>query len=183
MTTQVTLDLETLASTPDAAVIQIAAVAFDSETGVTVSEFDAHVRYPSGRIDPGTVFWWMQQTAAPSVAKACEAAAYDMTGALLALSAWFATLGPDVGGVWSLPASFDLPILSLAYVNAKADRPWHCRLRALRALRCSRARGSAARIAPTCRNPGGYLEHDALSDCRMQVAWLVAASRKTGVPL
>jgi hypothetical protein len=43
--------------------------------------------------------------------------------------------------------------------------------------------GFRGKDRPDVPKPDGYLEHDALSDCRMQVAWLVAASRKTGVPL
>ncbi len=182
MTTQVMADLETLATTADAAVIQIAAVAFDSETGATISEFNVHVRHPAGCIDPGTVFWWMQQAAAPVVAKACEASPYTTAGALAALTEWFATLGPGVAGVWSFPSSFDLPILSLAYANAKAERPWNHRLE-----RCQRTvlagAGFRGKDRPDVPLPDGYMVHDALSDCRMQIAWLIAASRKTGVPL
>lgn len=181
MSTQVMIDLETLASTEDAAVIQIAAVAFDSVTGAIASEFNVYVRFPSGHIDPGTVFWWMQQTAAPAVAKGCEAAAYDTRDALKALAAWVVGLG-EIAGVWSLPSSFDLAILSSAYGKAGLGKPWHYRLE-----RCARTvlalAGYRGKDRPGVPLPEGYLAHDALSDCRMQVAWLVDAARTAGVTL
>lgn len=178
--THIMLDLETLASTADAAIIQIAAVAFDPETGAISANFNAHIKEPAGRIDPGTVFWWMQQAAAPLVAKACEggkSAAYVLADFKL----WVTGLG-EIGGVWSLPASFDLAILSYAYSCAGVAKPWH-----YRAERCARTilatGGFRGKDRPDVPKPDGYLEHDALSDCRMQVAWLIAAAQKAGVKL
>ena len=180
MTTQVMIDLETLASTEDAAVIQIAAVAFDSVTGRIASEFNVYVRDPVGRIDPGTVFWWMQQAAAPAVGKACaEGAILRIT--LDKFQSWVDSLG-DVHGVWSLPASFDLAIVGSTYGKAGLCKPWHYRLE-----RCARTvlaiAGYRGKDRPGVPKPEGYLEHDALSDCRMQVAWLIDAARTAGVTL
>jgi hypothetical protein len=182
MTAHIMLDLETLASTEDAAIIQIAAVAFDPVSGEIASEFSVHVRHPSGRIDPGTVFWWMQQAAAPTVAKACEASTYDTKGALVAFASWVVGQG-EIGGVWSFPASFDLPVLSSAYARENAGpKPWH-----YRAERCARTvlalAGFKGKDRPDVPAPEGYQAHDALSDCRMQVRWLIAAAQKAGVQL
>src|SRR6185436_4473667 len=181
LNTQVMLDLETLASSEDAAIIQIAAVAFDPLTGVISAEFNVYVRFPIGRIDPGTVFWWMQQNAASTVAKACEAAAFDTKDALKSFSSWVSSLGA-IAGVWSLPASFDLPVLSSSYSKAGLGKPWHYRLE-----RCARTvlalAGYRGKDRPDVPKPAGYLQHDALSDCRMQVAWLIAAAQKAGVTL
>jgi len=62
----VMLDLETLATTHEACIIQIAAVRFDLKTGKTGAEFNVMVNpldnVENGRvIDPETLKWWNKQ--------------------------------------------------------------------------------------------------------------------------
>lgn len=181
MTTHIMLDLETLASTEDAAIIQIAAVAFDPVSGEIASEFSVHISKTIGHINPETVFWWMQQAAASTVGKACAESDTDALAAVFYFGEWVKSLG-EIGGVWSFPASFDLPVLSSAYAKAHLPKPWH-----YRAERCARTvlalAGFKGKDRPDVPAPEGYQAHDALSDCRMQVRWLIAAAQKAGVVL
>ena len=59
------LDLETLSTTHNAAIIQIAACYFNRETGVIEKTFFRNVdpleKYYNFEVSTETVFWWMQQ--------------------------------------------------------------------------------------------------------------------------
>ena len=67
MTTEIMLDLETMGTGPDAAIIAIAAVEFDRETGKLGREFYEVVDLASAMaagstVEASTILWWMQQS-------------------------------------------------------------------------------------------------------------------------
>jgi hypothetical protein len=182
MSTHVMVDLETLATRPDAAVIQIAALAFDpaldpglvgygAAFNVFVSDFEG--RY----VDPQTVAWWMRQKVAPWIGQRMSEDAYSLPSALKSLHEWYAgiALGPagGVAGVWSHGATFDLPIIEHAYAQNGMKAPWPYRLpRDTRTLYALTPGGMPEIPAdPEC-------EHDAVYDCERQVATVVEAVRR-----
>lgn len=185
----VMLDLETLSTRADACIIQIAAIAFDIETGELGPRFNAHVNETSlvgariGHIDLNTVAWWLKQKHAPVMGAALTGvdSALPLGAALLDFEEWFVALAgehaeagdPAVAELcmWSHGATFDIPILTAAFTRAECDPvPWSYRA----------ARDTRTLFAVT---PGGMpvvdkdeaRAHDALYDCEIQIAQVVAA--------
>ena len=120
------LDLETMGVNPDAAIIAIGAVEFDTGTGdigerfYTVIDLASSVKH-GGVIDASTVLWWMQQSDAAR--SEFERPGLDIIDALTAFSVWVAGLGPEVS-VWGNGAAFDNVILASAYRRIGLPPPW-----------------------------------------------------------
>lgn len=163
------IDLETLSTRADAAIIQIAALAFDPASG-PLDAFNVFVLDFAGRhVDPNTVAWWLQRGVVAQHIGDGMGAGSPLDAALRELAAWF--VGPgEVSGVWSHGATFDLPILEHAYAQHSIRVPWHYRT----------PRDTRTVYALT---PGGMPDvpadperkHDAAYDCERQVQTLVAA--------
>jgi hypothetical protein len=192
----VMLDLETLSTRSDACIIQIAAVAFDIETGETGPRFNAYVNESClvgakvGHIDVSTVGFWMRQKFGPSLGEAItdEDEQRSLAEALGEFDQWLANLAENAReddapvfegmaadvedlSLWSHGAGFDIPILASAYDRAElGEVPWH-----YRAPRDTRTLFALA--------PGGMprppkdetREHDAQYDCEYQVAQVCEA--------
>ena len=161
----VMLDLETMGTGPNAAIIAIGAVEFDRE-GLTENEFYATVSLESCAkvglsIEAGTVLWWMKQD---------EAARNEFIGkqgfpvyeALQSFSKWF----PKGAKVWGNGAAFDNVILRNAYSVLGYDAPWP-----FWDDRCYRTvRAEAPTVQPVTR-VGTY--HNALDDAKTQALQLI----------
>lgn len=166
------IDLETMGTRPDAPIVSIGAVSFNSD-GI-VSEFYANVDLASSTnsgavIDPNTVMWWMSQSDEARAALLVKEDEYSLVGALSALSNWF----PDeVAGVWGNGASFDNVILSESYLRAAVLRPWP-----FWKDRCYRTVKNMYPDVPMTR---GGTHHNALDDARTQAEHLIAISKSRG---
>lgn len=121
----VMLDLETLATTADAAIMSIGAVKFDLESdAIDDAGFYASISVDSNldkgrRIDEDTLIWWMGQDKA---AQAVFTEPKQPLGAVLEdLSAWF---DREDLFVWSCGADFDIPMLAHAYRQHDWLPPW-----------------------------------------------------------
>lgn len=189
----VMLDLETLSTRSDAAIIQIAAIAFDIDTGELGPRFNAYVNESClvgakvGHIDVSTVGFWMRQKFGPTLGATItdEDEQRGLAEALNEFDQWFANLAEDTCehdatpvvelsediSLWSHGAGFDIPILASAYARAEVgDVPWH-----YRAPRDTRTLFALA--------PGGMprppkdatREHDAQYDCEYQISQVVEA--------
>ena len=189
----VMLDLETLSLRSDACIVQIAAVAFDIETGELGPRFNAYVNESClvgakvGHIDVSTVGFWMRQKFAPTLGASItdEDEQRNLYDALGEFDQWFANLAEDTCeagassvvetaeeiSLWSHGAGFDIPILAEAYNRALiGEVPWH-----YRAPRDTRTLFAVA--------PGGMpkppkaeaREHDAQYDCEYQLTQVVEA--------
>ncbi len=122
------VDLETLGTTADAAIISIGAVRFDLES----DKIDDEGFYASISIDSNTLYkrtisedtlkWWMQQSKEAQVV--FSEPKTGLIGALLNLSEWIKK--PKLANVymWSNGADFDLPMLAHAYAAADLELPW-----------------------------------------------------------
>lgn len=123
------IDIETYGKSHNAAIVSIAAVAFDIETGVTYETFHANVDPATSQqagleIDADTVAWWMRQPQEARNAIMTEQMAIDH--ALLLLKGFFESqrLINDELQVWANSPSFDLVILRSAYKAFDRETPW-----------------------------------------------------------
>ncbi len=117
------LDLETLGTRRDSAILSIGAVSFDPDSekigeqihlGVDVVSCQEHGLY----IDAGTVMWWLEKEK-----QDFPKPAHPLAYALHLLSSFYKTQGCEA--VWSNGATFDIPIIEFAYYSLKADvTPW-----------------------------------------------------------
>lgn len=121
----VMIDLETLGTTPDAAILSIGAVLFDPR-GEPVGE-DCPRLYcvldyagQDRRIDDATVTWWKQQSAEARREVFEPVEAVDIKRALSLLGNFFG----QSGCVWSQGASFDVVLLEDAYRQHNMRIPW-----------------------------------------------------------
>lgn len=186
----VMLDLETLSTRTDAAIVQIAAIAFDIETGELGPRFSAYVREDAvigqavGHVDLRTVGWWLQQKQAATLGSALtdEDMYLPLAEALGAFAEWWEQGTDDVEqtcieALWAHGATFDIPILQTAFEVRcpevyEGKVPWH-----YRAPRDTRTLFAVA--------PGGMprppkdetREHDAQYDCEYQIAQVCAAHK------
>jgi len=127
MSHDIMIDLETLGTTADAAILSIGAVRFDLDAGTV---FD-HPFYsaisvdsqPGRAITGGTLAWWLDQ---PKQAQAVFTDPYmrDLEFVLAELDS-FIDSTPGVSPiVWSNGADFDLPMLTHAYKQFGWPQPW-----------------------------------------------------------
>jgi hypothetical protein len=130
LASHIVLDLETLSTTPNAAVIAIGAVALDAR-GHHMGEFHIAVNresQPTRDICENTLNWWAQQ---PLEAQAASLTATDSANATVAMcrfSAWVLSLADTtMVKVWGNGSSFDCVILSTLYKQCHElgyPQPW-----------------------------------------------------------
>lgn len=170
----VMVDLETLSTRPNAAIVSIGAVFFDKDEGLGEEfeyalDLDYQVKELGRHIAPGTVKWWLDQTAA---AKAVFKR--PTVGVYSALDAFINFLGQPAERidikVWGNGASFDNVILGDLYYAAGMEQPWQFwNDRCFRTLK-SEARG----IMPP---PFVGTAHNALADAKHQAQWAIQILR------
>jgi exodeoxyribonuclease VIII len=126
------IDIETLATDQDAAILSIGAVMFHPDGGVDkAGSFYVVVDLSSqfGReINPDTLYWWMDQrdAARKAVFNTLPDKRKSLPVALAELAAWYTAKGGKY--VWSHGSTFDIPILAHAYKHdSLCDTPWHWR--------------------------------------------------------
>lgn len=126
----VMLDLETMSSEPDAAIIAIGAVQFSLREEFVIPEISSGLAFYrtvslsssmslGGKCSGSTILWWMQQDDAARRA-VCNPAAIHLSVALSSLNQWM----PADARVWGDGASFDNVILRYAYKCAEMAPPW-----------------------------------------------------------
>lgn len=121
------VDIETLATTADAAVVSIGAVKFD----LTSDQFDDKAFYSvismesnmdwDRHIDADTMRWWMDQS---PEARNIFAPSTPKTGLVEALEDFAAWYGDPNQCIWSNGANFDEPILAHAFYHCRVPLPW-----------------------------------------------------------
>lgn len=175
------LDLETMGLGPNAAICAIGAVKFElaiqkSEDGspslyyLEHEDFYVHVSLESsvrsgGVIDPGTVLWWMQESAQARAAIANPQDVMHINIALQQLSKF----AHNCTGIWAAPAHFDIPIIESAYRRSGILVPWR-----MRQVHCL----STLQHLFGIERAENKLPHHALEDARSQVESLLTWYRK-----
>lgn len=119
------LDLETMSTNPNAAIIAIGAVAFNQKDGV-VDRFDVQVNLDSamqcgGWVDGSTVMWWLKQSNEARSNFSNNDSAPHINEALNRFAEFYKKHG---GKVYGNGAMFDNAILGNAYKRAGFEIPW-----------------------------------------------------------
>ena len=119
------IDLESMGTGSNAAIIAIGAVRFCMVDGI-VSEFYETVDLASSisfglDMDPDTVLWWMQQDDAAR--REFKRSGSPLYAALNNLVEFI----PEECNIWGNGATFDNVILSNAYYKCGIPRPWSFR--------------------------------------------------------
>lgn len=154
------LDLETMGTCPNAAIVSIGAVRFDLKLGNLYDEFYCNVSLKSavrggGIIDPDTILWWLQQ-GEKAKKEIMSAESMHIEAALKAFSDWVRK--KSIEGVWGNGSDFDNLILQNAYKRLNGEAPWSYKVN-----RCYR---TIAALFPEMRRKQNT--HHALEDARNQ---------------
>lgn len=163
----VMLDLETMGTGPNAAIVSIGATEFDVATKKLGRMFYRCIDLRSavdsgGVIDADTVIWWLKQD--DEARKAIYDNVTNLRAALHDFSFW---LGPNKDRIkmWGNGAAFDNVILAQAYQRAGIDVPWsHWNDRCYRTIKSMRPDKKITRA-------GTY--HNALDDAVSQALHLM----------
>lgn len=161
----VCIDLETLSTAPDAAILSIGAWPFRLDAqAVPVEPFYRNVRVErGGRADDGAVRWWLQQSD-EARHRLIDPVPESLDDVLDDLNAWLRRI--DAGHryrLWSHGAAFDVPILESAWRRARYDDvPWR-----YNAVRDTRTLFHVAGLDwDAAWEQLGGVSHDALDDAR-----------------
>lgn len=171
------LDIETLSTRMDAAVLSIGACRFTAD-GIEDYTFYRAVTLDSnfGRhIAGGTLAWWVRQGDAARIAAFADPAAVHLSEALCDFVHWFRGAATSRTGdaepvyLWGNGTNFDVSILESAYATNLTPPPWDFRnVRCLRTIRGLEGADAIERPVNPC-------PHNALQDAIAQAKWLQAA--------
>lgn len=165
----VMVDLETMGNGPQAAIIAIGAVEFDTSTGEIGERFYTVVDLASaveagGVMDASTVLWWMQQGDAARAAFA--RGGEHIAVALQKFAAWMENRWKKADvRVWGNGAAFDNVILGSAYRRNGTPQPWE-----FWNDRCYRTMKAQN---PTVKMQRNGTHHNAVDDAEAQARHLI----------
>jgi hypothetical protein len=171
------LDIESLGNKKDFVITQIAAVAFDRNTGKTGPEFMINIDIEDSlkngfTVDASTILWWMEQNdeARNGIVEG-QKKAVRVDHALFELRAFIQSLEPSTLKIWGNGATFDISALKTYYYNMGAKTlPWkHTLERDVRTI---------VEFAPDIKakwldNFEG-VKHDPIADCKNQIGYVSA---------
>jgi DNA polymerase III epsilon subunit-like protein len=168
------LDLETMSTQPNAAIVAIGAVYFDPAEGTLGKEFYQAVDLISCQqlglhIDADTVMWWLRQSA-----EAREAISKDpqhLSKTLQDFTNWLPPL-EEKAYVWGNGADFDNVILSSACRAAGVKIPW--RFSRNSCYRTLKNQSKIPFVEPT-------IPHHALEDAKAQATHLIKVMQSLGL--
>lgn len=122
------LDLETMGTDPNAAIVSIGAVAIDFDKNCLGEEFYRRISLESamlsgGIVDASTVIWWLKQS--EPARREIYSASADIRKACEAFSQYVArTVDPSQMCIWGDGAAFDNVLLSCTYARLGLEKPW-----------------------------------------------------------
>ncbi len=160
------LDIETLATSNDAALVSIAAVRFDLTTGIVGDsvyfKIDKQSCIDFGlRVDADTVDWWMRQNKEVQEQFLTTEDRVELPQALIDFHTFFEI--EDY--VWGNGINFDCEILRTAYKVTDLPLPWnHFNERDVRTL---------VHFAPDVKKNEPFVgtKHHPISDCKHQIKY------------
>lgn len=179
------LDLETMSTRPDGAIVAIGAVRFDAAD--LHEEFYINIDLQSCldaglKIDAGTVMWWLKQGDQARAALAQNP--QHLNVALLEFSKYLHDgLNPTKDlmaniRVWGNGSDFDNAMLANAYRASLLDQPWP-----FWGNRCFRTLKSEFDLVGAEMHTRIGTHHQALDDAKHQARHLQAIVRKYNLPL
>ncbi len=171
------IDLETMGTRPNAPILAIGGVAFDSngihdERYATV-EFETAID-EGGVICPHTVMWWMKQSDEARAELTKEEGGMSIAWALKDFRTWFDSTAYKHGcsGVWGNGASFDNVILAESYRRMKMAVPWP-----FWKDKCYR---TVKNMYPGVEFDRSGTHHNALDDAKTQAEHLIRINKAAG---
>lgn len=177
----VMLDLETVASTSDAAILSIGVVAFDPHSSALGSRFyevldvERQLKQYGRKMSFATMRWWMGQSVEARTVFIQDH--FDsVEGSLCNLSNWLSSNEPE--GVWGNGSDFDNVITLNLFDEVGVARPWsHSKNRCFRTLK-------------NLKLPKEFIQpvregthHNALDDAIYQAQYLQAIVKALGLKL
>lgn len=169
----VMIDLETMSTKSDAAIVAIGAVKFDAngikdKINIVVDLKSSVDQF--GHLDANTILWWMKQApAARDILTNTEG--LHIIDALNMLSSF---IGKD-DRVWGNGATFDNVVLKSAYDNCSIPVPWkYYNNMCYRTLK---------NLVPDVKLIRSGIHHSALDDAMSQANHLVAIMEQLGLDL
>lgn len=194
----ISIDLETLSTLPNAAILSIGAVQFNRDTGKIGKKFSTTVNIDDaikhGHVSGDTLSWWVMGGAAgvtsddnAAVLECFDDAAVDMGGndkpnlhaALCRLVTFVKDCSPNPR-VWGNGATADITWLESAFASAGGGMkvPWH-----FKGIRDMRTLVEAAQLdVDTVKKVDGP-KHTAIVDAEWQAHAIAAATMKINVAL
>lgn len=169
------VDIETLGTSNNAAMVSIGAVFFDLATETIGAGFTKNIHLATavrdgGTMDAATVLWWLKQS---DVAKGrVFQGGIDIKEVLQDLAIW---IGINCDGdvrPWGNSANFDLGILSSAFQRNHTPVPWKWSKE-----RCFRTVRNLNPQVPYKTAEKGEGAHDPTVDCKFQIQHLFSIKR------
>lgn len=158
--THILLDIEALGRRPGSAPIELAAIAYDPDTGEEIDSIHFTILpHPFFSADLDTLAWHRKQgTVIPAPDGKTLSTALDE------FSAWATGHKPEA--FWSWGSTYDFPLLQWAFDALEIPAPWkYWQCRCARTLFHTALPGHSRPLRP----------HRALEDCRMALADLLHA--------
>jgi len=161
------IDLETMGTKSNAAIVSIGAVFFEEGKGLG-EEFYARINLQSavdygGIIDPSTIIWWLQQSEEARKEIYSPEETYSIQGALELFSNYAGQYRESkLECVWGNGADFDNIILGSAYERIGQKKPW-----SYAQNRCYRTLKDLFR-GPIIWDKREGVHHNALDDAKYQ---------------
>lgn len=166
------LDLETMGTSPNAAIIAIGAVAFDNQK--IYSEFYKAIDLESsmskgGITDSDTILWWLQQN--NEAREVFKRKGLPECEVLLAFTEWLNEIDSERNNIlmWGNGAAFDNVILAQAFMRNGMKIPWsYWNDRCYRTIKTLR---------PDVKFAHRGIKHNALEDATSQAQHLIRLLR------
>lgn len=157
------IDLETMGTRPGCAVVSIAAIQFDIESGKMGKRFytaiDLESNVHNGLVlEPSTVEWWKKQS--DQARKKISTDTISLTQAVIQFNEFYNSL--EKCKVWGNSASFDCSIWQAATEAVDMQIPWHYRDEC-----CYRTLTNLFKINKFTKD--SKKAHDPIYDCEYQI--------------
>lgn len=164
------IDIETLSTNNDAAVISIGYATFDDNQILDTQGWAMDLKKVTGHIDPGTVKWWFDQSQI--------AQAYSFNGTLkpAEVAGMLATKLQGVTELWANDPDFDVVILKNWFERTNGGR-WPCSFRNNRSVRTIMQLANEARVNLDGSWASGTTAHNPIDDAANQARAVIAARK------
>lgn len=190
---QVMLDIESMGTGSNSAIVSIAAVIFDINSGEVGDIFYTNVSLQSSldaglKVTGDTIMWWLQQSEEARLGL-IKGGAVDLKTALTSFNAFLYTNliwnptgvdKPKDFGIWGNGPVFDLGIMYDAYRAVGIEPLWNRKNE-----RCVR---TLTALAPLIRlaveeeaKVEDLVKHNALQDCLTQIKWVSRIVEELGL--
>jgi hypothetical protein len=178
--TDIMIDLETLSTRADAAILSVGIAVFDIKTAIVSDVLYKEVAMVTqeeyGHIDPETVKWWMKRDDAARSAIYQPADPESLYEVLYAVRDFLRPHNYRTTRVWSNGSSFDLVILRNAFQRHTMKCIWdYWQERDVRTIVDLARDLAGVDVKQTTRKD--HIEHHALGDALFQVAYVSEAYR------